>query len=54
MSKKDYILIASILRNAKQNKQSIEQIVSNFCEQLKIDNGRFNAETFRKAVSTEK
>jgi len=49
MTKKDYELIARVLKHWTRD-ESGTKLVEDFCEELKRDNPRFNADMFRKAV----
>ncbi|MBE3095143.1 MAG: hypothetical protein IMZ52_08940 [Actinobacteria bacterium] len=47
MSKKDYVRIAEILRNARTKKDIIDKL----CNYLAEDNSRFEPWTFREAIN---
>jgi hypothetical protein len=52
MTKKDYELIAQVVRNLKDevvDDLAHEAIVTNFIEELQSENPRFNSEIFAKA-----
>jgi len=51
MHKRDYILIANVLRKGKQKdnnltKEVIEKVISDFCSALKAENSSFNETKF--------
>ena len=46
MTRKDYILIARVIRESS----SIEEIIKKFCEELKRENPAFNKERFQDEV----
>lgn len=58
MNKKDYIVIANTLREARKNELSeiwnseFDQLVLRFCMMLKEDNPSFNVTKFNKAINT--
>jgi hypothetical protein len=58
MHRRDYILIAKVLRNNKQeaietgifSKEAIEKITNDFCAALKEENSSFNETKFRDYI----
>jgi len=44
-----FVLIASIIKDAKLDPKAREQLVSEFCFKLKMLNPNFKPETFRRA-----
>ena len=63
MSKKDYILIAKILKKHREiaveyleepTMNAIDAITADFCEALKKQNPKFDKEKFIKFIGTEK
>jgi hypothetical protein len=63
MTRKDYILLANVLRIAHNNAHAmkspeaswtVNQIADDLCAELKRDNARFNREHFLSVVNGEK
>ncbi len=52
MSRKDYVLIAQVINNAKGylTTDQVEDLTYEFCSALKHDNPNFNRDMFTKAV----
>ena len=46
MTKKDYVAIAAILREAPQYGDPVDYIIAELCDVLKADNPRFERERF--------
>ena len=63
MTRKDYIILANVLRIARNNARvcnspeaswTVNQIADDLCAELKRDNARFNREHFLAVVRGEK
>jgi hypothetical protein len=55
MTKKDYILIAKLLKNANEDNydNALEPLINWFADDLQEDNPRFNREMFLKACGVK-
>lgn len=64
MTRKDYILLANVLRIARNNASpatqgdlslfALDQLTNDLCSELKSDNARFNREHFLSVVNGKK
>ena len=50
MTRKDYILIASVIRDLALDEEQKEHIIRRFIAQLKADNPNFEPVRFRKMI----
>jgi hypothetical protein len=53
MTKKDYVLIATILACARVRGIKVETIIQDFCDLLKAKNDRFDENKFREYIERE-
>ena len=50
MTRKDYKLIASVIKTHRDNSQcSLNTMIETLCVEFKADNANFNADKFREA-----
>jgi len=54
MTKKDYIMLAEVIKFASDKKQSLERMASNLADHLKSENQMFKKEVFMEACGFPK